>query len=94
MRLPQKAVTLTPEEIAELDQKLSTMRHNVNNQLALIVAASELIRRKPEMALRLVENIIEQPDRITKEIREFSNQFEDALGFTRSPMVTPSPMPS
>ena len=60
--------SLSTEQIAELNQKLSVMRHNVNNHLALIVAASELIRRKPEMAPRLIENIMQQPERIIAEM--------------------------
>lgn len=69
-----------PDAIAELNRKLSVMRHNVNNHLALVVAASELIRRKPEMAPRLIENILQQPERITSEIREFSEAFAVTLG--------------
>ena len=83
MGLPEKPVVLSPEQIDDLSKKLSMMRHNVNNQLALIVAASELIRRKPEMAPRLIENIAQQPDRIIAEIRTFSEGFDNALGITR-----------
>jgi hypothetical protein len=89
MGLPENAVTLSPQQVDELNQKLSMMRHNVNNQLALIVAASELIRRKPEMAPRLIENIAQQPDRIIAEMRSFSDEFEAAFALKRP--VTPEP---
>jgi hypothetical protein len=71
-------------QAAELNNKLSVMRHNVNNHLALIVAASELIRRKPEMAERLLVNILQQPDRIINEVRVFSEEFDKALGLKRA----------
>jgi hypothetical protein len=71
--------TSESDAIADLNRKLSVMRHNINNHLALVVAASELIRRKPEMAPRLVENILQQPDRINAEIRGFSDAFALAL---------------
>ena len=83
MLLPEQPVALSPEQIAELNKKLSLMRHNVNNHLALIVAASELIRRKPEMASRLIENVGQQPDRIIAEIRAFSDAMEIAFGLKK-----------
>jgi len=92
MLLPDKPIALSPEQIADLNKKLSVMRHNVNNYLALIVAASELIRRKPEMATRLIENIAQQPDRIISEIRSFSDDFE--LFLTGKAPTPPSPPPS
>jgi hypothetical protein len=76
--------TAADARIAELNGKLAMMRHNVNNHLALIVAASELIRRRPELAARMIENILQQPERINTEIRGFSEAFEVALGVKRS----------
>jgi hypothetical protein len=94
MGLPEKPVALSPEQIAELNRKLSMARHNINNYLALIVAAAELIRRKPEMTQRLVESILQQPERIISEVRAFSNDFEVTLEITRdSGFQTSPPMP-
>lgn len=92
MGLPDKTVELTPEKVAELNEKLSIMRHNVNNHLALIVAACELLKRKPEMAQRMLDNIMQQPDRIISEVRTFSDDFETVVGITRdmSGIVFPS----
>ena len=64
MALPQNPVTLTPEQIGELNEKLSKTRHDVNNCLSLIVAAIELTRRKPELAARMTDTIAQQPDKI------------------------------
>lgn len=83
MGMPETPVALSPEQIAELVKKLSVMRHNVNNHLALIVAATELIKRKPETAARFIENIANQPDRIVTEVKAFSEAFEIALGVKR-----------
>lgn len=84
MALPDTPVALSPDQIEELSKKLSTMRHNVNNHLALIVAGTELIRRKPEVAAKFLDSIGQQPDRIMAEIRGFSDQFEAALQITRN----------
>lgn len=92
MALPDKPIALQPDQVAELNQQLSTMRHNINNYLALIVAASELLKRKPELAPRMLENILAQPDRVIAEIRSFSVSFESTLGIKRdaSDVVFPS----
>ena len=92
MALPDKPIALEPDQIAELNKKLSTMRHNVNNYLALVVAASELLKRKPDLAPRMLENIMQQPERVIAEIKAFSNDFEAALGIKRdtSDVVFPS----
>jgi hypothetical protein len=83
MGAPNHPVTLTPEKIAEFSQKLADMRHNVNNHLSLIVAAAELIRRKPETATRFLASLADPPEKITAELKAFSAQFEQALHITR-----------
>lgn len=90
MGLPEKPIALSPEQVAELNQKLSAMRHNINNQLTLIIAATELIRRKPELAAKYLENIGQQPERIVAELRNFSDIFEAALKIGREPLAEPT----
>ena len=92
MALPDKPIALEPQQIEELNKKLSTMRHNVNNYLALVVAASELMKRKPDLAPRMLENIMQQPERVIAEMKTFSEEFEAALGISRntSDVVMPS----
>jgi hypothetical protein len=83
MTLPTKPVTLNVESIAELNRKLSTMRHDVNNQLTLIVASAELIRRRPEGTERMLNMLVEQPKKISEAIAQFSRELESALKITR-----------
>lgn len=85
MELPETPVMLTPAEIEELNRKLSTMRHNINNCLSLVVAATELIRYKPEMLEKMTVTLGDQPNRIIEEVRRFSKEFETTLGITREP---------
>ena len=82
MGLPRQPVPLTPEQVAELHRKLSDLRHDVNNHLALMVAALELIRRKPEMIQRMMDNLTDQPQKILDEIKKFSEELEKALRIT------------
>lgn len=83
MMPPSQAAALTNDEVAELNKQLATMRHDINNHLSLMMAAVELIRRKPEAAERMANTLVEQPTRITESMKKFSAQFEQALGIKR-----------
>lgn len=83
MTIPSVPVTVTPEQVEELNKKLSHMRHEVNNQLALIVAALELIRYRPEMREKMLGTIGQQTPKITEEILKFSGEFEQTFGIIR-----------
>jgi hypothetical protein len=83
MVLPDQPVTLTVEQIRELNQKLSTLRHDVNNNLALVIAAAEIIRRKPESAERMWNGLTEKPHKVSEAVTQFSRELETALGITR-----------
>ena len=83
MGLPSQPVTLTIEQLGELNRQLSNMRHDINNNLSLIVAAAELIRHKPQVAERMMATLAEQPAKITAAITKFSTSFEQTFGITR-----------
>ncbi len=80
MSSPNEQVTLNPEQVEELRKKLSSMRHDVNNHLSLIVAAAELIKLNPESIGRMTATLIEQPSKISDQISRFSAEFEKTLG--------------
>ena len=84
MGLPVNAVTLTADEIAELSRRLATLRHDINNNLSLIVAASELIKCNPEMAPRMCATLAEQPPKISDRLQKFAAEFDKALGIAKS----------
>ena len=83
MGLPTNAVTLTPAQIAELNKHLSTLRHDINGDLALIVAAAELIKLNPDLLPRMLTTLSEQPPKIRDRADKFSAAFEKMLGITR-----------
>jgi hypothetical protein len=83
MTLPIEPVTLGVEQISELHQRLSTLRHDVNNKLSLIAATVELVRRRPETTERLLDSLGEQPRMIAEIIARFSADLETALRITR-----------
>jgi aspartokinase len=80
MGSPSQSKTLSLEQIEELNRRLSTMRHDINNNLSLIIAAVELIRHKPEVAERMMATLAEQPAKISASMKKFSAEFERVLG--------------
>jgi hypothetical protein len=83
MELPGQPVTLSVEQIAELNKKLATLRHDINNNLALILAGLEVLQYKPHLAERMIATVNEQPPKIAEAIGKFSAEFEKALGVSR-----------
>lgn len=84
MVLPEQPVTLTAEQVAALNRELGNMRHDINNQLSLVLAAVELIRAKPHMTERMIATILEQPAKISTAMQQFSREFEKACDINRT----------
>ena len=83
MVLPEQPVALSVEQIGELNQKLTNLRHDLNNSLSLIAATAEVIRRRPATTEHMWKTLYEQPRKITEAIAQFSREFEAALHITR-----------
>ena len=83
MRLPNQPITLTAEQLAELSTNLAAMRHDINNNLSLIMAAVELLRQKPHLTERMLATLTEQPPKITQTLGKFSEKFDSVLGLKR-----------
>lgn len=76
--------TLSADQVNDLNRQLATMRHDINNYLSLIMAATELIRRKPETLDRISHTLVEQPGKISEAIVKFSASFETTFGLKKS----------
>lgn len=83
MQVPETPVLLSPEKVAEVAHRLSELRHGVNNHLSLVVAATELVRRKPEMSERALDTLSAQPQKISDAIHQFSVELEKLIGLRR-----------
>lgn len=79
MVLPGEPITLSADEVVELNRKLAKMRHDINNNLAVLVAAMDLVRYKPDALEKWLSSITEQPVKISDSIRAFSAEFEKTL---------------
>lgn len=77
------SVNLTAEQIQDLNKQLSTMRHDINNYLSLVLAAAEVIRRKAEAVERMTGTLTDQPRKVSEAMQKFSTSFEKALGIEK-----------
>jgi|GEM_PF-6988889 nitrogen-specific signal transduction histidine kinase len=59
------------------------MRHNVNNALFMISSAAELIKLKPDEAVRFADQILDQQERIEADLRGFLANLEEYLDLDR-----------
>lgn len=74
-----QAIQLTADDVRMLNRHLSKVRHDINNDLSLLVAAAEMLHRKPELAEKYMQTLLNQPEKISNKITEFSRLFEAAL---------------
>jgi hypothetical protein len=79
MPLPSEPVTLSAEQVAELRRNLVDLRHDINNNVALILSAIEMMRRRPDTFEKMLDSMARQPHRITGAVVEFSKALESAL---------------
>ena len=76
MELPGHAVTLTAEQVAELNKLLSNFRHDINNNLALIGAGLEVLQHKPHLAEKMLATVKEQPPKIANSMAKFAAELD------------------
>lgn len=80
MSLPKEPVTLSVEQVRDLNKKLSSLRHEVNSNLSLIIAAAEILRREPDRPASYWDGLVDKPHRIAEKVSEFSRDLEIMLG--------------
>ncbi len=83
MSLPSQPVTLSAAQVADLQTKLANLRHNVNNNLSVIIASAEILQRKPETAEKMLAGLAEKPHKIAEIVTQFSRELEITLGIRR-----------
>ena len=72
-------VTLSAEQVEDLQKKIAKLRHDINNHLSVVMAATELIRLKPEQAEKMSATVAGQPMKISEAVTRFSSEFEQIL---------------
>ncbi len=84
MAKPTQPVALSLEQIGELNDKLSVLRHDMNNSLSLIAATVALIRHRPTVTEQMWNTLAEQPRKIGETFSQFARDLEATLHISRS----------
>src|SRR5258706_1848255 len=67
------------KQMETLNQNLRTVRHAINNNVAVIMAMAELSQRNPAQCAKLSQLCLEKAPQIAAAVGGFSELFEGAL---------------
>ena len=72
--------TLSAEELSQLQEKFSEIKHGINNALAVMVALSEMSQRRPDYAEKLASNVLTKAPQIVSNLQEFTALLNEKAG--------------
>ena len=67
------------KQLEALNQNLRTVRHGINNNVAVIMAMAELAQRNPAQCAKLAQLCLEKAPQISAAMGGFSEMFDGAL---------------
>ena len=79
MNQNQKQLEQMGQQLETLHQNLRTVRHAINNNVAVIMAMAELSQRNPAQCAKLSQLCLEKAPQIAAAIGGFSELFDGAL---------------
>ena len=79
MKQPEKQLEQTREQMEALYQNLRTIRHAINNNVAVIMAMAELTQRNPAQCQKLTQLCLDKAPQIAASIGAFTELFEGAI---------------
>ena len=79
MKQSDKQLEQTREQMEALYQNLRTIRHAINNNVAVIMAMAELTQRNPAQCQKLTQICLDKAPQIAASIGAFTELFEGAV---------------
>ena len=79
MKQSDKQLEQTREQMEALYQNLRTIRHAINNNVAVIMAMAELTQRNPAQCQKLTQLCLDKAPQIAASIGAFTELFEGAV---------------
>lgn len=67
------------QQLESLHQNLRTVRHGINNNVAVLMAMAELSQRNPAQCAKLAQLCLEKGPQISAAMGGFSEMFDGAL---------------
>jgi acetolactate synthase small subunit len=93
MKPDEQQLEQARKQLEELRQNLRTVRHAINNNVAVIMAMAELSQRNPAQCARLSQLCLEKAPQIAAAIGGFSEMFDGTLALQdelQKQLATPS----
>lgn len=87
---PEQQLQELRQQLEVLYQNLRTMRHAINNDVAVILAMAELSQRNPTQSARLVQVCLEKAPQISAAVARFSEVFNASLNLQPKPPPPPA----
>ncbi len=72
--------TITPEEFAQLQKKFSEIKLAINSALAVMMALSEMSRRRPDYSEKLASTVLTKAPQIASSLKEFTQALNEKAG--------------
>jgi hypothetical protein len=72
--------TIPREELAQLQQKFSEIKHSINNALAVMMALSEMSQRRPDYSEKLATTVLAKAPQIVSSLQEFTQALNEKAG--------------
>ena len=79
------------KQLEALHQNLRTVRHGINNNVAVIMAMAELTQRNPAQCAKLAELCLEKAPQISAAMGGFSELFDGTLSMQEEFENPPAP---
>jgi chromosome segregation ATPase len=83
MKDTDKQLEELQKQLEMLHQNLRTVRHSINNHVAVIMAMAELAQRNPAQGQKLSQICLEKGPQIADAIGAFAELFQGALSVQR-----------
>jgi len=78
--MSEPAITLSQEEISQLQKKFSEIKHSINNALAVMMALSEMSQRRPDYGEKLASTVLSKAPQIVTSLQEFTQVLNEKAG--------------
>ena len=91
MKDSDKQLEELQKQLEMLHQNLRTVRHAVNNHVAVIMAMAELTQRNPAQAQKLCQICLEKSPQISDAIAGFTELFQGTLNVDHESDDDPTP---
>ncbi len=92
--MTDQAITISREELRELQSKFSEIKHSINNALAVMMALSEMSQRRPDYSEKLAAAVLTKAPQIVTGLQEFTQALADKAGPKVEGMPAPVSQPA